>query len=55
MIAGAPAMALAQTPERRTLAGDDIAVYNIAGVMQVVGGSGSEVTVEITRAGAEAS
>jgi len=52
---GAPVTALAQTPERRTLAGDDVAVYNIAGVMQVVGGSGSEVTVEITRGGAEAS
>jgi DUF4097 and DUF4098 domain-containing protein YvlB len=50
-----PAIALAQTPERRTLAGDDVAVYNIAGVMQVVGGSGSEVTVEITRGGGDAS
>ena len=25
----------AQTPERRTLTGNDIAVYNIAGVMRV--------------------
>jgi DUF4097 and DUF4098 domain-containing protein YvlB len=55
VVAGAPAITLAQTPERRTLAGDDVAVYNIAGVMQVVGGSGSDVTVEITRAGAESS
>ena len=52
---GAPAIMLAQTPERRTLAGDDVAVYNIAGVMQVVGGSAGDVTVEITRGGAEAS
>ena len=50
-----PALALAQTPERRTLAGDDVAVYNIAGVMQVVGGTGNDVTVEITRGGGEAS
>jgi DUF4097 and DUF4098 domain-containing protein YvlB len=50
---GAPAVALSQTPERRTLAGDDVAVYNVAGVMQVVGGSGSDVTVEITRGGAD--
>jgi lia operon protein LiaG len=51
----APTLGVAQTPERRTLAGDDVAVYNIAGVMQVVGGSGSDVTVEITRGGGEAS
>ena len=54
-VVGASTVALAQTPERRTLAGDDVAVYNIAGVMQVVGGSGSDVTVEITRGGADAS
>ena len=50
-----PAIATAQTPERRTLAGNDIAVYNIAGVMRVEGGSGSEVTVEVTRGGSDAS
>jgi len=51
----APVLAGAQTPERRTLTGDDVAVYNIAGVMQVVGGTGNEVTVEITRGGGDAS
>lgn len=51
----APVLVAAQTPERRTLAGDDVAVYNIAGVMQVVGGSGTDVTVEITRGGGDAS
>jgi DUF4097 and DUF4098 domain-containing protein YvlB len=50
-----PVTMLAQTPERRTLAGDDVAVYNLAGIMQVVGGTGSDVTVEITRGGADAS
>ena len=41
----------AQTPERRTLTGNDIAVYNIAGVMRVEGGTGGDVTVEVTRGG----
>ena len=50
-----PTMAIAQTPERRTLPGDDVAVYNIAGVMRVEGGTGSDVSVEITRGGADAS
>ena len=50
-----PAVTVAQNPERRTLAGDDVAVYNLAGIMQVVGGTGSDVTVEITRGGADAS
>jgi lia operon protein LiaG len=51
----APAIGAAQTPERRTLTGDDIAVYNIAGVMRVEGGSGGDVTVEVTRGGGDAS
>jgi len=49
-----PVLARAQTPERRTLPGDDIAVYNIAGVMRVEGGTGSDVTVEVTRGGSDA-
>ena len=48
-------VASAQTPERRTLAGNDIAVYNIAGIMRVEGGTGSDVTVEVTRGGRDAS
>lgn len=50
-----PTVATAQTGERRTLPGDDVAVYNLAGVMRVEGGTGSEVTVEVTRGGADAS
>jgi len=50
----APAIGAAQTPERRTLPGDDVAVYNIAGVMRVEGGTGSEVVVEVTRGGSDA-
>ena len=50
-----PLAASAQTPERRTMSGSDIAVYNIAGVMRVEGGTGSDVTVEVTRGGGDAS
>jgi hypothetical protein len=54
-LAVTPAVGAAQTPERRTLSGSDIAVYNIAGIMRVEGGTGSDVTVEVTRGGSEAS
>jgi lia operon protein LiaG len=54
-IAIAPSMSAAQTPESRALSGNDVAIYNIAGVMRVEGGSGSEVTVEVTRGGRDAS
>jgi DUF4097 and DUF4098 domain-containing protein YvlB len=50
-----PTVVSAQTPERRTLPGDDVAVYNLAGVMRVEGGTGSDVSVEVTRGGADAS
>ena len=50
-----PALSVAQTPERRTLSGNDVAVYNLAGVMRVEGGTGSDVTVEITRGGRDGS
>ena len=40
----------AQT-ERRTLVGDRVAVYNLAGRVQVEGGSGSDVSVEVARGG----
>jgi lia operon protein LiaG len=48
-------LASAQTAERRTLSGNDIAVYNIAGIMRVEGGTGSDVVVEVTRGGRDAS
>lgn len=37
--------------ERRTLTGDRIAVYNLAGKLRVQAGTGSGVTVEVTRGG----
>jgi hypothetical protein len=46
--------AAAQQPERRTLEGEEIAIYNLAGRMRVVRGTGSGVTVEIQRRGPEA-
>jgi len=46
-------MLVAQQPERYTIEGDDVAVYNLAGLLQVEAGQGS-VTVLITRGGADA-
>ena len=45
---------VAQQSERYTIAGDNIAIYNLVGVMRVAAGSGSEVVVELTRGGADA-
>lgn len=44
--------ALAQ--ESYTLAGDHVAIYNLAGQIQVVGGSGSQVAVEVRKGGRDA-
>lgn len=54
LMALAPAGTLAQTPERFTVGGDRIAVYNLAGEVSVVPGNGSEVVVEVTRVGPDA-
>ena len=43
----------AQEVER--ISGDDVAVYNLAGHVEVVRGSGSDVVVRISRGGADAS
>ena len=48
-VPGAVAPAAAQ--EAYTLAGDHVALYNLAGEIHVVGGSGSEVAVEVRRGG----
>jgi lia operon protein LiaG len=45
--------AAAQQPERFTLAGSDVAIYNLAGAVTVEPGTGS-VTVQVTRGGAAA-
>ncbi len=45
--------AQAQT-ERKTLSGSSVAIYDLVGHVQVEQGSGSEVVVEVTRAGRDA-
>src|SRR5438105_10116112 len=47
----APGLAVSQQPERHTISGDDVAVYNLVGVTRIEGGSGSAVVVELTRGG----
>lgn len=47
-------LAAAQTAERYALRGADVAVYDPAGRVQVVAGSGGDVTVEVTRRGRDA-
>lgn len=44
----------AQT-ERRSISGDRVAIYNLAGRLRVQPGTGSDVVVEITRGGRDAS
>jgi len=48
------ATAAAQQPARHTLRGADVAIYNLAGRIDVVGGSGSDVVVDVTTAGGDA-
>jgi len=40
--------------EQHRLGGGDVAVYNLAGAVEVVAGSGSEVVVQVTRGGVDA-
>ncbi|HEX4573524.1 MAG TPA: DUF4097 family beta strand repeat-containing protein [Gemmatimonadales bacterium] len=53
VLGAVPVMASAQHPERYALAGDAVAVYNLAGVMRIEAGSGSDVVVDLTRGGAD--
>jgi lia operon protein LiaG len=50
----AGASAQQQQPERYTLTGDEVAVYNLAGEVRVEPGPGPTVTAEVTRGGADA-
>src|SRR3972149_5436506 len=49
-----PRAAVAQQTGRHTIAGDNVAIYNLVGVMRVEAGLGSDVVVELTRGGADA-
>jgi DUF4097 and DUF4098 domain-containing protein YvlB len=44
----------AQAPERFSLAGEQVAIFNLAGAVRVERGTGSSVIVEVTRMGADA-
>ena len=53
-LAAAPLAAGAQATAastRYTLAGDSVAVYDLAGTVKIVAGTGSAVTVDVPRAG----
>lgn len=52
-----PSLGLAaqqSTPERRVLSGNDVAIYNLAGVARLERGTGADVVVELTRGGRDA-
>ena len=50
----AASSAAGQTAQRYTVAGDNVAIYNLAGVVRVEGGPAGEVVVEVTRGGNDA-
>lgn len=52
-LAGLPGGARAQT-SRHNVSGDSVAIYNLVGDVRIEGGTGSAVTVEITRTGRDA-
>lgn len=55
LLAGGAILAPVSAQEVHRLSGQDVAVYTLAGRVEVVRGSGSEVLVRITRGGADAS
>jgi lia operon protein LiaG len=50
----AASVAAAQASQRYTVAGDNVAIYNLAGVVRVEGGPAGDVVVEVTRGGSDA-
>lgn len=50
----AATLAPGQTTQRYTLAGNDVAIYNLAGAVRVEGGPAGDVVVEVTRGGHDA-
>lgn len=49
-----PASLVAQTPERYSITGNQVVVYNLAGTVTLVAGGGENVVVEVTRGGSDA-
>ena len=54
VLAGTAGLLAQPTAERFSLTGDEVAIYNLAGRLQVVAGTGDAVVVEVTRGGADA-
>ena len=48
-------LAVAQGGERHAIAGNTVAIYNLAGHVGIVAGAGNDVSVEVNRGGADAS
>ena len=46
---------IAQTPERHTLRGTRVAIYDLVGDVRIVQGTGRDVEIEVTRQGSDAS
>ena len=46
---------VAQTPERHTLRGTRVAIYDLVGDVRIVQGTGRDVEIEVTRQGSDAS
>jgi lia operon protein LiaG len=55
VLAAGPAHARLQEPERFAFSDDQIAIYNLVGRVQVEGGAGPNVVVEVVRGGRDAS
>jgi lia operon protein LiaG len=53
LVAAIAASAGAQTPERHSLSGGTVAVYNVAGKVRLVAGTGSAVVVDVSRGGSD--
>jgi lia operon protein LiaG len=53
LLAGISAPLYSQSSERFTVTGDRIAIYNLVGTISVGPGTGSDVTVEVTRQGSD--
>ena len=49
-----PALLTAQSPERISLDGREVAIYNLVGKLRVEGSTGDRVVVEVTRGGRDA-
>ena len=49
-----PALLAAQSPERVSLEGREVAIYNLVGRLRVEGRSGNRVVVDVTRGGRDA-